>query len=235
MFRENVRDVEPWLIPFPEPAVVFAEPADRYARLLSPLVSIDLAAVRPEWHGWAHLVSPIEPTEGCLGDGTEAHHSYYARANWLGLRLDDDDHYHLLADWRYFQAESDDATVRDDPELVDWYRRQQDSYDAARALFRRHGRLLDPRHPDAGSYPFLAQVGGTAGPGGNWAQFDDFPLRRTDSADGEPAAVPIAENGDLFHFVAAVPGWNYRDSGAGWILMFFEPNSRTALFTFDWS
>ncbi|VWC81677.1 hypothetical protein BLA50215_01288 [Burkholderia lata] len=36
-------------------------------------------------------------------------------------------------------------------------------------------------------------------------------------------------------FVAGVTGWEYRAMGADSILLFYEPASRVALLTFDWS
>ncbi|MEY9842182.1 hypothetical protein [Streptacidiphilus sp. EB103A] len=52
--------------------------------------------------------------------------------------------------------------------------------------------------------------------------------------DGD-RAWPIGPAGRRFEFVAAVPGWHYRSSGADWIMLFFEPVDRLALLTFDWS
>lgn len=247
MVFEDVDQAQPWLVPFPEPDRVFADPVDRYARLLSPLVSIDLSVVDPAWRGWAHLVSPVEPADGYLGDGTERHHSYYARPNWIGFRLDDDDRYHLLGDWRFFLMENlvdgelmldpdEDPRIRrirGDDGLADWYQTQHDSYAERKALFAQHGRLLVPG--DANSRAFVDRVGGPAYGWANWVDPEAFPLDIRDVGDDEGLVInPLAENGDPFHFVAGVAGWRYRESGADWILMFYEPASRTVLFTFDW-
>lgn len=42
-------------------------------------------------------------------------------------------------------------------------------------------------------------------------------------------------DGARFRFVAGVTGWEYRAMGADRILLFYEPVSRVALLTFDWS
>ncbi len=246
---EDVDQVQPWLAPFPDPAEVFSDPVDRYARLLSPLVSVDLSVVDPAWRGWAHLLSPVEPMDGYLGDGTEGHHSYYARTNWLGFRLDDHDRYHLLGDWRFFLMENlvGDELVLDPDEdprlrrrrgdggLTEWYQEQHDSFAATKALFTQHGRLM--RAGGTGeSRAFLDTVGGPAHGWANWVDPEMFPLDVCDIGDDEGVIIyPLAENGDRFHFVASVAGWHYRESGADQILMFYEPGSRTVLFTYDWS
>ena len=48
-------------------------------------------------------------------------------------------------------------------------------------------------------------------------------------------AFPLTEDGRPFRFVAAVPGWNYRDGGADQIPLFYDPQTRVALQTFEWS
>ena len=45
----------------------------------------------------------------------------------------------------------------------------------------------------------------------------------------------ISHNGNPFFQAAAVPAYNYGCQGADWIILFYEPESHTALITFDWS
>lgn len=91
---------QPFLHPFPDPADVFAADPAQAAKLLHPLVSIDLSAVDPAWSGRIHLLSPVEPYDDYFADGAEAYHSYYTRRNWIGFRLGEDSRYELLGDWR---------------------------------------------------------------------------------------------------------------------------------------
>ncbi|MFD7498414.1 hypothetical protein ACFV8T_39945 [Streptomyces sp. NPDC059832] len=65
-------------------------------------------------------------------------------------------------------------------------------------------------------------------PGPLWA--DLFHVEYDDNS-----AWPVSSAGNPFHFVASVPGWHYRRTGADSILLFFEPVERLALLTFDWS
>ncbi|HEX6869684.1 MAG TPA: hypothetical protein VF163_01185 [Micromonosporaceae bacterium] len=73
---------------FPEPADVFVSDQPELARHLHPLVSIDLTQIDDNWHGWIHIVSPLEPHEGLLGEATTAFHSPLQRTNWLGFAMD---------------------------------------------------------------------------------------------------------------------------------------------------
>jgi hypothetical protein len=58
---------QPFLKPFPDPRTVFADPVARYERRLNALVSIDLSTLSQDLSGWIHLVSPIEPYDGLVG------------------------------------------------------------------------------------------------------------------------------------------------------------------------
>ena len=52
--------------------------------------------------------------------------------------------------------------------------------------------------------------------------------------DDEAAAYPVMPDGRRFRFIAATTGYHHCASGADAVLLFFEPESRTALITFDW-
>lgn len=236
---ENIVTPQPFLRVYPDAAAVFADPPERYARHLLPLVSIDLQAVNPDWHGWIHLLNPCEPAEGCVGDSTGAHHSYYCRSNWVGFRLNAENRYELLGDWRYFALENDqEAYPGQHADLQAHYDEQHRVYELGKADFQQQGRVYPPfflakphryERPDEPS-TILDQLGGGVG-WGNWCSTSDLPLDESD----EDNIVPLSPEGQRFHFVACVPGDHYCASGASWVLLFFEPDSRTALLTFDWT
>lgn len=221
--RENIDEPQPFLRPFPEPEDVFVEPVQKYVRHFLPLVSIDLSAVNPEWNGWIHLLNPCEPEDGLIGEYTTEYYSYYCRENWIGFRLTEDNKYELLGDWRYFLLEGEDADEYTD--LQEHYQQQHESFAAAKARFRAEGEMHDN---------FIDQLGGTVG-WGNWSgDIGDGDKVPQDDSDDDNIR-PLTPDGKPFHFVAGVPAYNYCASGADWILLFFEPESRTVLFTFDWT
>lgn len=234
---------QPFLHPFPDPADVFASDPAQAAKLLHPLVSIDLSAVDPAWSGRIHLLSPVEPYDDYFADGAEAYHSYYTRRNWIGFRLGEDSRYELLGDWRCFQAMSEDKTRSQDPELLEHYGKQQQSFDEVKAAYAERGLLMNvdlgKREGEAQMLKyrlaFLEDWKESQG-AGNWADPDLFPLEFVDNPEMDwEDAFPLTEDGRPFRFVAAVPGWNYRDGGADQILLFYDPQTRVALLTFEWS
>ncbi|MBA9865652.1 hypothetical protein DI458_02370 [Burkholderia contaminans] len=237
---EDIVTPQPGLKVYPPDADVFAESNAALARHLHPLVSIDLSTVNPSWEGWIHLLSPVEPYDGLVGQDTAGYHNDYLRANWIGFRLDENNRYTLLGDPRYFYLENPpgahDAGYR--AELEAHYAEQQASIETARKRFAEYGVLYSSNQyaPDERDFTqekpcnLIDQLGGSVG-WGNWSGTSDFPVD-----DSNPADIrPIGPDGARFRFVARVTGWEYRAMGADSILLFYEPASRVALLTFDWS
>lgn len=100
----EVRELKPGLTPFPAAADIFVADQPWLAEHLLPLISIDLGLVRPELAGTVvHMLCPVEPFEGCIGDETEAHHNVFTAPNWFALELTPDNRYRFLGNEGFFQ------------------------------------------------------------------------------------------------------------------------------------
>lgn len=236
---ENIKSASPYLRVFPEPETVFAEPVARYAYHLNPMISVDLNVVNPLWQGWVHLVNPIEPYEGYVGEETIPFHQGYLQANWLAFHLNDACRYELAGDFRYFYLEN---TPEDLPGVFSkkkWnalkrqYDEQHLDYQRRKAAYQKSGALLS----EWGNACQVVEQLGENPPGGNWTAGY---IPGIDVPGVAPVLtpdrvfVPRTPQGTEFHFIASVPGWNYRDIGTT-TLLFYEPQTRIALLTFDWS
>ncbi len=234
--RHGVTGAANGLRVYPDPADVFVADQQDLARYLHPLVSIDLNEVDDDWHGWIHLVSPVEPAQVCLGSFTKDFHSPLQVENWLGFAMEGD-RYRLTGDLRFFAKATTPEELADPfpgfrEEVDELYEVEERSYQAHRDMYRRDGELLR-LSPDgtvmSGPNEVLDVLGGDPYEG-NWFTTGDFPCETDD--DG---IWPISPAGNRFWYVAETPGWNYRNSGADSILLFFEPVQRLALLTFDWT
>lgn len=221
---------QPFLKPFPAPETVFVEPVARYARHLHPLVSIDLAAVDPALSGWVHLVSPVEPIDGCLGDNSKEAWGPYLQPNWIGFRLTPDCRYELLGDFRFFLLENVGGAeaypgARDG--MKQHYEDQHESFAAHKAAFESGGQVCRlGRHPT--NVPALSQLGGAA-PVTNmvWSNVPGASFTYSEADDA-----PRARDGRLYRFIGCVPGWHYRGNGADDILLYYDPVERIVLESF---
>ncbi|MGU3492414.1 hypothetical protein ACLBXM_00095 [Xanthobacteraceae bacterium A53D] len=234
------------LRPFPPAEDVFVPEQIGLVRHLHPLVSVDLAAANPDWSGWAHILSPIEPHAGEIGEHTTAFHGPHARTNGFMLALEGD-RYRFLGDARYFLMENERDTLGH--EAQDAWDELAAHYPQAEASFRRkaasyaklgHLHLIDAQGQIREGNPLpqslIERLGGTVGYA-NWTVTTQFDVEPKVTPGGpEPDEIwPISPAGRRFHFVASTPGWLYRDDGADEILMFYEPVERLVFLTFDYS
>lgn len=224
----------------PDPATVFEEPW--LARVLHPLVSIKLSALDASWAGRVHLLSPVEPEDGLLGERTTKDHDDFATENWISFHLDDESRYRFLGQRRFFEIEALEASESlDAAALVSLYGRAEAEFSGTRARWERLGALVwgdrdDPTRQREGWGTDLAlvdQLGGESGYG-NWTAYPPPKAFVLDESDEASPVLRLAD-GRPFTFVAATSGYPWRESGADAILLFFEPETRTVALTFDWS
>lgn len=229
-------------VAFPEPSAVFVADQQGLARHLHPLLSIDASMVNPEWSGQLHLLSPLEPYEGLVGELTEDWelHSELLKTNWIGFKLEDG-RYRLCGDPRYFFLDEGNTQLHEgrpdlQQELLQHYAEQQAAFEANRQFYREHGHLA---RTDWGSDPveFIDTLGGELDGRANWVETVEFPMDvvEVDDDSGDSSVWPLSPAGRRFHHVLSVPGWHYRSAGADRIVMFYEPVDGLVLFTFDWS
>lgn len=226
----SYEDVQDWMHPFPEPEQVFAGDIAAHRRVLQPLLSIDASIVDPAWSGRLHFVTPIEPDEGLLGDGTEDVHSGYCRTNWIGFRVAGS-RYQFLGDWKYFKINRPDLRDRDWHEKG--YAEKEASYRETKQVYEETGRLRPPSNR-ALDVAWFEQIGGAANYG-NWSNADEFPIDEEEDDEGDLFAHPLTLDGRRFRFVGSLEGYSYRENSADSILLFFDPETSTAVLTFDYT
>lgn len=236
--------------PFPDPADVFATDVDKHLEFLLPLASVDLSHINPKWHGRVHFVQPVEPYEGIIGEETAAFHTELCRANWIGYRVDDRSRYMFDADFRYFfkrKLESQPYRSREEQEQLDvineHYRRVKESYAERRDHFRQYGAVHwfandEGQFEDDNRAELVQDLGGMPGDG-NWPALDLIPLRweKTQDEHGENwlHPYPILEGPGKFEFIGWMHAFAYADGCDCALQLFYNPESRIALTTFDWS
>lgn len=212
--EENIEILRPGLTPFPER--VFVDDQPWLADHLWPLLSIDLGILRPELAGTVvHMLQPVGPIDGYIGDGTAEFHNEFIASNWFALHLTEDNCYRFLGQDGYFEPY--------DEEYAAGFKKYQAK---VRAYAKDHGRLADfPRYPngEADEQNWLDILGGDFW-AGNWITEPPPPAFEL-IYDEDSDRIELTYQGKPFFPVAC----------ANWltILMFYEPQSRTVLFTFD--
>lgn len=227
MLHETELDqLRPGLTPFPQ-NIFTDEQAWLYQHLL-PLLSIDLGILRSELAGTVvHMLCPIEPYEGYIGDGTEASHNEFCGTNWFALQLTADNRYHFLGQPSYFRAPVDKYEHKHADEM-------KQSHREAIAYFEKSGRLGREVGGEVQAGHWLDNLGGEIWYG-NWTGHPDAPSAFKLECDSSGEVIELSYQGKPFFLVADVAGYNYLEHGADAILLFYEPQSRIVLFSFDWT
>jgi hypothetical protein len=251
---ENINALQPYLTVFPDATDVFAEPVEKYARLVNPYLSIDLSAVNPAWTGKIHLVSPVEPIDGMLGELTTSTHNDYLKTNWIAFKLNAENRYELLGDFSYFAHENSSVKQSSknlQAEIDAHYVENKEGFAEAKAKYAKYGAL----YGDYGGetleekqayfdepYNYLDQLGGPIG-WGNWTSYcEDFNIKLNTGYymddEAEDDVYPISSTGNRFYFIACVPGYHFITKGyseADAIILFYEPIERIVWITFDYT
>lgn len=231
------------MLPFPPAEDVFVADQLDLADHLHPLFSLDISTVNPEWSGVLHMLSPLEPYEGFVGELTEETgcHGDLLKTNWIGFTVEQG-RYRLCGDPRYFFLHQDNAQLADPypdarADLEQHYADQQRAFAATIERFKASGVLARKDGEPLDAVAFVEQLGGEVDGRANWVSSVEFPKHIVELSAGRGAShiYPLSPAGNRFFHVASVPGWHYRTAGADLILMFFEPLEGLVLFTFDFS
>lgn len=227
--------------PFPDPQTVFSRDVEKHCEYLLPLATIDLARVDPKLNGRGHFIQSFEPWDGVVGDGGDAYFNHYCRENYIGYQYNDDGRCELMTDFKFFEL----ARSPDNEILSDLYAKVRSGFAKTRAHFETYGvihsRFRKPPYQPEHRNELIREIGAPS-EGGNWPTYD-FPLHREKmDVDGEEVdhIVPLTEDGRLFIFVGALQAWHYAqyDEHFGFdcdLLLFYDPETRIGLTTFDWS
>ena len=236
--------------PFPDPADVFAADIDLHSKHLLPLATLNLKRLDSSLNGVVHFIQPVEPDDGMVGDGGDPFFTSNCRQNWVGYQYESN-RCRLLTDFRFFnlsRLESADKASIDPHALKSLSNHYDDvrvGFERARAHFERYGALHMPgKLPPFDARDRLALVDCIGGPcpGGNWEHTDTplLPGIRAD-ANGELRCnlLPLTDDGRPFLFVGQLSSstyvWSEQHALCCDLLLFYDPQSRISLTTFDWS
>jgi hypothetical protein len=240
-------EVNQYLRPFPSPMDVFVEPVAIYAEHILPLISVDLSLINPQWSGWIHFVSPIDPYSGVIAKDRKPYR-YYLRQGWIGFRLKDG-RYELMGDIRYFFLENSPlmkffkrSYKNQERDLLKHYQKARKSYEIHRqeyltydAIYHRWAQKdSSGRYPDKDRVALINELGGQSFDG-NWSSGFPFLEKREHDEDGDERNVmlPLTEDGRPFYYIGDVTGFHYFEGGADGVLLFYDPQEQIALVTFD--
>ncbi|MGD1840241.1 MAG: hypothetical protein ACFB0B_04995 [Thermonemataceae bacterium] len=234
--KEEIGELEEGLMPFPEDVFLSSQPW--LSNYLLPLISIDLGLLRKDLKGTVlHILNPTEPYEGLIGEETIDFHNEFCGENWIALELTKDNKYRFLGEENYFLSAPIHKNKTDE-EFIQHIKKIHQNYKKVKTDFKSKGQLLPWQEDNPQN--FLDRLGGEMWHG-NWTNTSPIPsgfeMTVAEVSDKELPndGILISYKGKEFMYVAEVSGYSYCGEGADSILMFYEPESRIVLFTYDWT
>ncbi len=246
---------------FPEPETVFAGDTAMHKDHFLPLATVNATQAGLEPHTTLHFISPIEPCDGIIGEYTKTFHTDFCRPNWVAFDVVDN-RYRFRADERFFlqklladdptalrgafpknpsyETEIGDELAAHTADIRDRYNQAKQSYHQGKLP---HDQLENQMF--LGSYPADA----------NWRVCSEVPLEEQQiivsnddyvSRWGAPAKpgstddihtsafFPLTTDNRTFTYVGSLEG-NEFGANPCTNLLFYDPASKIALLTFDWT
>ncbi len=169
--KENVKELMKGLCPFPQNIFIAEQPW--LSDYMLPLISIDMGLLRKDLQGTVvHMINPIEPFDGLLGERTTEFHNEFCCENWIAFELTQDNKYRFLADEKYFElADKGNIYVEyknDIEEKFSSYQKYKENYQKTGKLFFGDEYVQDDETFLGG---FLEHLGGEISYG-NWVCYD---------------------------------------------------------------
>lgn len=245
---ENINELNENLKAFPEAETIFCEKQPWLKEHFLPLISMDLAALNPEWKGRVvHFLCPFEPYDGYIGDETREHHNEFTAPNWFAFRLTEKNKYEFLGNEGFFLRTAINHWDFNSDEEKD-FQEMKENFQKSKENVAKFGRLVNLNYPEyqgkLNVMNFLDDIGGGFWYG-NWTSSAEeegvpaaFEMTVKDSFGDEELpndGIEITYQGNPFYYIGNVAGYNYCGSGADAIILMYEPVSQIVLFTFDYS
>lgn len=152
-------------------------------------------------------------------------------------------------DYYESHAPRDEIRRQEAKELPSHYAAIRRAFKLRAAFFHEHGWLCGSlqkwkdgiRDKKVMQVPLIGDLGGVSF-GGNWSNYDDFPLSRyPDRYEDrgqmveDERTLPRTEDGRDFHYIGKVDMWSYIGDTNGVLVVFYDPKDRIVLTTLDWS
>ncbi len=170
--KEEIKELIEGLTPFPEN--IFSEDQEWANKHFLPLISIDMGLLRSDLKGTvAHLLNPLEPFEGLIGENTQEFHNEFCGENWIAFELDKDNKYRFLADERYFELAPQHNNEIDEEFAGDIEKNKQ-TYQENKERYLKTQKLINNAEAPDFLSNFLDNLGGRVWEG-NWVNTSPIP------------------------------------------------------------
>lgn len=246
---------------FPEYEDVFYNDIENHKKYFLPICSFNLKLIDPTKDQWLHIVSVKEIYDGCVGEDKPEYHTDYTKADMFGFDVIDGK-YKFDADWNFFSV-STVITAEDYQNkysaLEIEYNKNEAVYQLRKAYYQQYGKLCDKDYDRPGlhvedirSLERLRQLTVEDMDNGKHSDYyierlaekiyGVFEELNTDNLSledckygGENIIEKPYHNGELFPHIATIEGYDFQQSAADMLFLFYNQDINKAVICFEYT
>lgn len=246
---------------FPEYEEVFYDDIENHKKYFLPICSFNLKLIDPTKDQWLHIVSVKEIYDGCVGEDTSDYHTAFTKADMFGFDVIEGK-YKFDADWNFFSVDTvitEEEYTKDYSALEIEYNKNETMYLLKKAYYHKYGKLCDKDFDRPGlniedirSLERMRKL--TIEDMDNGKHSDFYIERLAEKIHGifdelNMAALPLEDckyggenirekpyhNGELFPHIATVEGYDFQQSAADMLFLFYNQSINKAVICLEYT
>ena len=246
---------------FPEYEDVFYDDLENHKKYFLPICSFNLKIMDETKDQWLHIVSVKEIFDGCVGENKPAFHTQFTKADMFGFDVIDGK-YKFDADWFFFSVNTEitpDDYGNEYSELEIEYNMNEAMYQLKKKYYQKHGQLYDKDSNRPGlSVDDIRRLERLRKLTVEDLEQDDFseylkerienkilgifeeinrdklPLEDCNFG-GENLIEKPLHNGKLLPYIASLEGYDFQQSAADQLFLFYDETIKKAVICLEYT
>lgn len=247
---------------FPEYKDVFYDDLENHMKYFLPLCSINLKNITKDKDYWLHFVSVKEIYDGRIGENTVQFHTDYTKCDMLGFDIIDGK-YKFDSKWEYFSVSTEILPQDYHLEYTDeeiQFNFNNAMYQLKKSYYQKFGKLYDKDfyrpgltvegirklerilkltaddlYKDEDSDYLKDQINEKINGVLIELNCDNQPFDNCNYSGSNLTSVPLKKNGDLFHYIACMEGYDFQETAADQIYLFHDDQQKKAVICFEYT
>lgn len=246
---------------FPAYEDVFHDDIENHKKYFLPICSFNLKLIDASQNEWLHVVSVKEIYDGCVGEDSTAFYTPFTQADMLGFDVIEGK-YRFDADWNYFKVSTEIAPDQYHEEFSDVeieYNMNDAMYQLKKAYFNKHRQLYDkyayrsgltvndirrlerlrqltPEDLEKDENSEYMEERNAAKIHGIFDELNSEKKILEDcNFDGCNLISKPAHNGKPLDYIGCIEGYDFQQSSADHIYLFYDRDLRKAVICFEYT
>ncbi|MTG98214.1 MULTISPECIES: hypothetical protein [Myroides] len=246
---------------FPEYEEVFYDDIENHKKYFLPICSFNLKLIDTTKDTWLHIVSVKEIYDGRVGEDTTDYHTTFTKADMFGFDVIDGK-YKFDADWNYFSVDTvitAEDYAQDYSGLEIEYNKNETIYQLKKAYYQKYGKLCDKDYDRPGLHVedirSLERMRQLTVEDMDNGKHSDYYIERLERKiyglfeELNTAGLPLEDckyggenitekpchNGEVLPHIATIEGYDFQQSAADMLFLFYDPTINKAVICLEYT